>query len=85
MSIRLQVLFDERELRALQRAARANHESTSAWVRRALRQALAQQAAGDPKSKLAAIRAAAAAAFPAPDIQQMNAEIARGYAAGQPR
>lgn len=84
MSARLQVLFDERELRELRRAARANNETTSTWVRRAVRQALAQQSVGDPRAKLAAIRAAASNAFPAPDVEQMNAEIARGYGSGQP-
>lgn len=45
------------------------------WVRQALRAA----PEGDPKKKLAAVRAAARHEFPTADIGQMLAEIERGY------
>ena len=40
---------------------------------------------GDASRKLATIRAAANHSFPAPDIDQMLAEIERGYGTGTPR
>jgi hypothetical protein len=49
------------------------------WVRQALRAARRRRAVGDPKKKIAAIRAAARHSFPTADIEQMLAEIERGY------
>jgi hypothetical protein len=79
MSKRLQVLFDDAELRQIRRAARHARLTTAEWVRRALREARRTQPASDPDRKLRVVRAAAAHAFPAPDIEQMLAEVERGY------
>jgi hypothetical protein len=79
MSKRLQVLLDEPEWRELQRAARAEKTTVAEWVRRALRQARRGSSSKDVQRKIAAIRVAARHSFPAPDVDQMNREIERGY------
>ena len=79
MTKRLQVLFDEDELRAIQRLARDERVTTAEWVRQRLREAQEQRARPDIERKLAVIRAAARFQAPAPDIEQMNAEIEQGY------
>jgi isocitrate dehydrogenase kinase/phosphatase len=76
---RLQVLFDEPEWREIQRAARAERTTVAEWVRRALRAARRATSAKDVDAKLAAIRTAVRHELPTADIDQMNAEIARGY------
>ena len=53
--------------------------TTAEWVRQALREARKKAPGADGRKKLAAIRAASHHAFPAPDIDQMLREIARGY------
>jgi hypothetical protein len=78
MTKRLQVLLDDDELRQIQRAARRDRLTTAEWVRLRLREAR-QRARPDTERKLAVIRAAARYQAPAPDIDQMNAEIERGY------
>ncbi len=79
MSKRLQVLVEDAELREIQRAAKRERLTTAEWVRNALRAARRDPAA-EAKRKLGVLRSAAANAFPAPDIEQMLAEIERGYA-----
>ena len=79
MSKRLQVLFDEDELAQLQRTAKRNRMTASEWVRQIVRQAQRNEPRGDPKKKLAAISRAAEFTFPTGDIDQMLAEIERGY------
>jgi len=79
MSKRLQVLFDEDELREIQHFARDARVTTAEWVRQRLREAREQRARPDIERKLAVIRAAARVGAPAPDIEQMNAEIELGY------
>lgn len=56
----------------------------SEWVRQALRAADREQSLTAPEHKLSAIRAAVRHSYPAPDIDQMNAEIERGYAIQDP-
>jgi len=84
MTKRMQVLFDETEWREIQRAARARRLTVAEWVRQALRVARRRQPLGDAGGKLKAVRAAARHGFPAADIDQMLAEIERGYVA-EPR
>ncbi|HXJ23203.1 MAG TPA: antitoxin [Polyangia bacterium] len=79
MSKRLQVVFEDEELAEVQRAARRNHMTTSEWVRQVVRKAQRNEARGDPKKKLAVVRRAAEHSFPTADIDQMLAEIERGY------
>ena len=83
MSQRLQVLLDEGEFAEIRRIARRQHVTVAEWVRQALRQARLDQPAGDPRRKLTAVREAAGHAYPAPDIDQMLAEIERGYVGGE--
>ena len=85
MSIRLQVVLSAAELREIQKAARRDRLTVSEWVRRTLREARRRQPGRDAGRKLQAIRAAASHAFPAADIDQMLAEIERGYLGGADR
>jgi len=80
MMKRLQVLFEEEELRDLQRLARQHRMTTAEWVRRSLRASRDADAGADVGQKLAAVQAAAAHAFPTADIDTMLDEIERGYA-----
>jgi hypothetical protein len=79
MSKRLQVVLDDAELRRFQRAAGRSGLTLAEWVRQALRRAERATSTGDPDRKLGAIRLAVTHSFPAPDIEQMLAEIERGY------
>ncbi len=79
MTKRLQVLMDDDELRLIQRLARNEHVTTAEWVRQRLREAQEARARPDIATKLAAIQRASQFRAPAPDIEQMLAEIERGY------
>ncbi len=85
MTKRLQVLLDESELRTIQRLARRDKLTTAEWVRRRLREGAASSRS-DTASRLAAIHVAYrhASVGPAPEIDQMLAEIERGYGPGRP-
>jgi hypothetical protein len=78
---RLQVLLEESELRDVQEAARGQGMPVSVWVRRALREARRREPRGSIDRKLRAVRAAAQHEGPTADIDQMLAEVERGYAA----
>ena len=82
MSKRLQVLLEEAELAEIRRAARRQRLTTAAWVRQALRAAQRAEPGTDAKKKLAVVRAATLHSFPTADIEQMLAEIERGYLGG---
>ena len=82
MAKRLQVILQDPEYREYKRLARSRHLTLAAWVRQALAAARQQQPTGDVQSKFAAIREAAQYNFPAPDIEQMLAEIEQGYLPG---
>lgn len=79
MSKRLQVLLEEPEIREIARIARAHHMSVAEWVRQTLRAARRIEPRGDTGKKLAVVRAAARGAFPTAPIEQMLAEIEKGY------
>ena len=79
MSKRLQVLLDERELAEIRRVARREKLTTAEWVRQALREARRASPRGDLEKKIATVRAAARHELPTADIDQMLAEIDRGY------
>ena len=79
MSKRLQVLLPDQELAEIQRLARREHLPVGEWVRRALRDARAQQPVNDPEVKLKSIRRAADYSFPTADMEQMLREIEQGY------
>jgi hypothetical protein len=84
MSKRLQVLFDEAELRDLRETARREEVPLSEWVRRALRETRRSEPGGGIDKKLRAVRAAARHDFPTADIDEMLTEIERGYATTVP-
>ena len=71
--------MDEAEHEAIRGAARERGMTVSEWVRETLREARRKVASGDAGRKLAAIRAADRFAYPTADIDQMIAEIERGY------
>jgi len=82
VSKRLQVLLDETEYREIQRASRLRKMTVAEWVRQALRAARRREPSGDVKKRLEVVRAAARHSFPTGDIDQMIAEIERGYGVG---
>lgn len=79
MSKRLQVLLSDKELAEIQQTARREGMTTAEWVRQALRTARRGRPRVTSRKKLDAIEAAARNAFPAPGVEQMLAEIERGY------
>jgi hypothetical protein len=79
MTKRLQVLLDEQELADIRRAARRRRQSVAEWVRGALRQARATDAGRPAAAKLEALHTSVTHEFPVGSIDEMNAEIARGY------
>jgi hypothetical protein len=79
MTKRLQVLFEDGELREIQQVARRRRMTTAEWVRQSLRAAREAEVGADVGQKLAAIRKAAASSFPTADIGTMLEEIERGY------
>jgi hypothetical protein len=81
---RLQVILQDPDYREIQRIARMRRMSIAEWVRQALKAARRHEPAGDVGKKLDAVRAAARHSFPTADIDQMLAQIERGYGAGAP-
>jgi hypothetical protein len=79
MSKRLQVVFEEAELREIQRLARRNRMTVAEWVRTSLRMARATESGGDARAKTEALRRSSLYSFPAGDIDQMLSEIESGY------
>jgi len=62
--------------------ARSRRMSIAEWVRQALELARRRQPVGDIGKKLAVIRAAAQHDFPVSNIDNMLAEIEKGYSTG---
>lgn len=83
MSKRLQVLIDDAEYRDLQRAARKQGMSVSNWVRQAIQSMRRREPRQDTGRKLSAVREAARHSYPTGDMDQMLAEIERGYHSGR--
>ena len=84
MSKRLQVLMDDEELARIQGSAELEGMTVADWVRRALKRALQDRPERARDRKIGAVRAAVGHAFPAPDIDQMLAEIERGRGSDLP-
>lgn len=63
----------------MQRAARRRGLTVAAWVRSTLRAARKEDPRGDKAKKLQVVRAAVGHSFPTADIDDMLAEIERGY------
>ena len=83
MSKRLQVLLEADELAEVRKLARQKRMTTAEWVRQALRGARRAEPGGDPATKLQVVRAAARHSLPSADLDQMLAEIERGYLGGR--
>jgi len=81
MSKRLQVLLDEQEIAELQEIARASRMTLAEWVRQALREARRCQPRRSASSKRQAVRGALKHDFPTADMDEMLAQIERGYRA----
>jgi hypothetical protein len=79
MSKRLQVLVDEADFREIRRLARASRMTVAEWVRQALRAARRREPGRDVARKMASVRVAARHTFPTGDIEQILAEVERGY------
>ena len=71
--------MDESEHEAIRAAASEQGMTVSEWVRETLREARRRIPSGDTERKLAAIRAADQLSYPTADIDEMVAEIERGY------
>jgi predicted 2-oxoglutarate/Fe(II)-dependent dioxygenase YbiX len=82
MSVRLQVLLPDDEWREIRQVARARRMTVAEWVRQALREGRQRQPAADGRKKIEVVRRAARHAFPTADVDQMLAEIERGYTGG---
>lgn len=85
MAKRLQVIMQDPEYREIQRAARSRHMSIAEWVRQALVLARRREPVGGVSKKLEVIRAAAQHDYPVSDIDDILAEIERGYGTGEYR
>lgn len=79
MSKRLQLLIPESEFEALRTMAQEDGVTVSEWVRQAIRQARRPRGGDDRGRRVAAIEAAHRHAFPTGDIEDVLAEIERGY------
>jgi hypothetical protein len=79
MTKRLQVLLDDAELAEIQATARRHRQTTAAWVREALRAARRAATTADIDRKREVISQAARYEGPTADIDEMLAQIERGY------
>ena len=82
MSKRLQVLLDEEEFDRLRMTARAEGVTVSEHVRALIRRDQRDRPSKDVERKLAAIREATKLNFPTADIEEILADIERGYLSG---
>lgn len=85
MTKRLQVLLDDEELDEIRAVAKRRHQTTAAWVREALRAARRAPEPAAIDRKLEVIRAAAQHHGPTADIDEMLAQIERGYLGSRDR
>lgn len=85
MAKRLQVILKDPEYRMIKHAARSRQMTLAEWVRQALDQAQRREPVGRVDKKLGVIRAAARGNYPTGDIDQMLAEIEKGYGPGAHR
>lgn len=69
MAETLQIIVQDAEHRAIQKAAPSRHLSVAEWVREALRLSCQREGLSEPGKKLDAIRAAARNSYPVADIE----------------
>ena len=67
------------EFREIHRIARLRKMTVAEWVRQILRAARQREPLGDISKKLEVVRAASRHAYPTAEMDQMLAEIERGY------
>lgn len=79
MAKRLQVILQDAEYREIQRAARARRMSLAEWVRQALDMQRHREPVDSVSKKLEVLNTAVKYNFPTADIDQMLAEIEKGY------
>lgn len=79
MSKRLQVIMDDAEMKEIRTIARRRRMTVAEWVRGALRAAKAEEPTADPRRTLQALRIVTTHSFPTADIDEMLAQIERGY------
>jgi hypothetical protein len=79
MSKRLQVILDDAEMKEIRTIARRRRITVAEWVRGALRAAKTEEPGTDPGRKLRALRQATSHSFPTANIEEMLAQIERGY------
>jgi len=82
MSKRLQVIMSDDAMARLRNAASREHVTVAELVRRAVFTAIEPSNGVSVEEKLRALDRAMSYSFPAPDIDQMNAEIEQGYLSG---
>ena len=80
MSKRLQVLVDEEELEEIRAVARRHRLTVAEWVRQSLRLARSEEPRSSVARKPEVLEQASRHSYPAPEIEQMLAEIERGRA-----
>jgi hypothetical protein len=73
------VRYADEEMKEIRRIARRRRMTVAEWVRGALRAAKAEEPAADPLRKLQVLRASVEHSFPTADIEEMLAQIERGY------
>jgi hypothetical protein len=66
-------------MRAIRTIAKRRRMTVAEWVRQVLRSARREEPTSNPRRKLEMLHAAARHSFPSGDIQQILAEIERGY------
>lgn len=79
MSKRLQVLLDPTEYKSFQKLAKESGMALGEWVRQALRRASASFSEKKPCQKLKNIRQASQHRCATGDMEQILAEIEKGY------
>lgn len=79
MSKRLQVLLDDAEMKEIRAIAKRRGMTVADWVRGALRAAMAESQALILFASCKALRAATEHSFPTADIEEMLAQIEKGY------
>jgi hypothetical protein len=81
MSKRLQVVLEDGEMRAIRTIAKRRRMTVAEWVRQVLRSAWREEPTLNPRRKMEALHFSVRHTFPSGDIEQMLAEIERGYLA----
>lgn len=84
MAKRLQVILQDPEYRAVQRAAKSRHLTVAAWVRQAIAEARRSSPEGDARRKLGCVREAVRHSYPSGDIEVLLREIDSGYSPSIP-